>query len=477
MKRIGRWLAAALLVGVQGCAVGPDYRTPALTMPDAWGQRGQPGVTSTTPDLQGWWRQFRDPVLDMLIDRAIARNLDLRVAIANVREARAFRGVAGADQFPSVNASGLYSRVRDSQNVRPLPPGFDSEHHLFLVGLDASWELDVWGRIRRSVEAADATLEASEDNRRDVLVIVLAEVARNFVELRTAQQRLLIAEENIKTQQDVLDLTQVRFNAGLATHVDVSQGRALLATTQAQVPALQATRDQAIHRLAVLVGDAPANLLQQLRPIDHIPSAPPSVPIGLPSDLVRRRPDVRRVERELAAATAQIGVATADLFPRFSLTGTLGVAAIDAGKVFTGASRFSSIGPQMIWPIFAGGRIRANIRVQEARQDATLARYEQTVLGALEETEDALVAYGEEHTRQQRLAEAVDASQVALTLSRELYLHGLVDFLSVLDNQRSLYAAQDQRVQSERTLIVALIAIYKALGGGWEATEEAWPTR
>jgi len=471
MKRIGRWVPILLLVGTQGCAVGPDYRAPALRLPGAWGQRDQPGVTSTTPDLTAWWRRFGDPVLDTLIDRAVAKNLDLKIALANVREARALRGVAGADQFPTINASGAYSRVKDSENSRPLPPGFDPEHHLYLVGLDASWELDVWGRVRRSVEAADATLEATEDNRRDVLVIVLAEVARNLVGVRSAQQRILIAQNNIQTQQEVVDLTRARFDAGLATEVDVSQARALLATTQAQVPALRTERDQAIHRLAVLVGDAPANLLEELRQIDRIPAAPPSVPIGLPSELVRRRPDVRRVERELAAATAKIGVATADLFPRFSLTGTLGVSAIDAGKVFTGASRFSSIGPQMVWPIFAGGRIRANIRVQEAGQEAALARYDQTVLGALEETENALVAYGEEHTRQQRLGEAVDASQVALTLSRELYVRGLADFLTVLDNQRSLYTAQDQRVQSEQTLIVSLIAIYKALGGGWEAME------
>ena len=470
MTRIGRWVVV-LLVGAQGCAVGPDYRPPALTMPAAWGQRDQLGVALTTPDLHAWWGAFGDPVLDSLIERATAKNLDLKVAIANVREARALRGVAGADQLPTINTSGAYSRVRETESARPLPMGFDPEHHLFQVGLDASWELDVWGRVRRSVEAADATLEATEENRRDVLVIVLAEVARNLVEVRSAQQRLRIAQDNIQTQQEVVDLTRVRFNAGLATEVDVSQARALLATTQAQVPALQAARDQAIHRLAVLVGEAPASLLPELRPIDRIPAAPPAVPIGLPSDLVRRRPDVRRVERELAAASARIGVATADLFPRFSLTGSLGVAAIDAGKVFTGASRFSSIGPQMVWPLFAGGRIRANIRVQEARQEATLARYEQTVLGALEETEDALVAYGEEHTRQQSLAEAVDASQVALALSRELYVRGLVDFLTVLDNQRSLYAAQDQRVQSERTLIVNLIALYKALGGGWETME------
>jgi NodT family efflux transporter outer membrane factor (OMF) lipoprotein len=471
MKRLGRRLAVVLVIGVQGCAVGPDYRYPELTMPDAWAQRDQVGVTSAPADLAGWWRRFGDPVLDTLIDRAIAKNLDLKIALANVREARALRGVAGADQFPAVNASGAYSRVKDSENARPLPPGFDPEHHLFLVGLDASWELDIWGRVRRSVEAAGATLEATEDNRRDVLVIVMAEVARNLVEVRSTQQRLLIAQDNIRAQQEVVDLTRARFDAGLATHVEVSQARALLATTQAQVPALQVSRDQTIHRLAVLVADAPANLLSELRQIGPIPAAPPSVPIDLPSDLVRRRPDVRRVERELAASTARIGVATADLFPRFSLTGTLGVAATDAAKVFTGASRFSSIGPQVVWPIFAGGRIRANIRVQEARQEAALAHYERTVLDAIEETENALVAYGEEHTRQQRLAEAVEASQDALTLSRELYLRGLVDFLTVLDNQRSLYVAQDQRVQSERTLVVSLIALYKALGGGWEPME------
>src|SRR5215468_1133361 len=470
-KRIRRWVPILLLVGTHGCAVGPDYRTPTLRLPGAWGQGDQPGVTSTTPDLTAWWRRFGDPVLDTLIDRAVAKNLDLKIALANVREARALRGVAGADQFPAINASGAYSRVKDSESTRTLPPGFDPEHHLFLVGLDASWELDIWGRVRRSVEAAEATLGAAEDNRRDVLVIVLAEVARNLIELRTAEQRLLIARDNIKTQQEVADLTRVRLQAGLATEVEVSQARALLATTQAQVPALQAARDQAIHRLAVLVGDTPANLLDELRQIDRIPAAPPSVPIGLPSELVRRRPDVRRAERELAAATARIGVATAELFPRFSLTGTLGVAATDAGKVFTGASRFSSIGPQVVWPLFAGGRIRANIRVQEAREEAALAHYEQTVLDAIEETENALVAYGEEHTRQQRLAEAVEASQDALTLSRELYLRGLVDFLTVLDNQRSLYVAQDQRVQSERTLVVSLIALYKALGGGWEPME------
>jgi outer membrane protein, multidrug efflux system len=471
LKRIGGWLPVMLLIGFHGCAVGPDYRPPTPHTPSTWGQGDQQGVTLASADLKAWWRQFEDPVLNTLVDRAVGGNLDLKIALAAVRESRALRSVAAADQVPTINAAGAYARVRDSENIRPLPRGFDPEHNLFLLGLDASWELDVWGRVRRSVEGADATLMAAEDNRRDVLVIVLAEVARNLVDVRTAQQRLLIARRNIQTQQDVVDLTRVRMQAGLATEVEVSQALTLLATTRAQVPALQVAQDQAIHRLAVLVGAPPPALLDELRRVDRIPRAPPAVPVGLPSDLLRRRPDIRRVERELAAATAQIGVATAELFPRFSLTGTLGVSAIDAANVFTAASRFSSIGPQVVWPIFAGGRIRANIRAQEARQEAALARYEQTILSAFADTENALVAWGEEHTRQQQLVEAVSASEVALTLSRELYVRGLVDFLSVLDNQRSLYAAQDQRVQSEGVLVVSLIALYKALGGGWEATE------
>jgi outer membrane protein, multidrug efflux system len=243
------------------------------------------------------------------------------------------------------------------------------------------------------------------------------------------------------------------------------------------VPTLEAARDQAIHRVSILVGAPPAALLTELSDADRIPIGPPSVPVGLPSDLLRRRPDIRRAERELATATAFIGVATADLFPRFSLTGTLGVAAFDAADVFTSGSRFASIGPQVVWPLFAGGRIRANIRVQEARQEAALAGYEQTILGALEETENALVAYGNEQNRRGRLAEAVDASRLALQLSRELYVRGLADFLTVLDNQRSVYAAEDQLVQSDRTVAVSLIALYKALGGGWDdASTRELPT-
>jgi len=303
-----------------------------------------------------------------------------------------------------------------------------------------------------------------------VLVILLAEVARNLVEVRGAEQRLAIARQNIGIQLQSVELTRVRFEAGLGTEVDVAQARTLLATTEAQVPRLEATRDASIHRLGVLLGQAPGALLDELRTEHRIPTGPPSVPVGLPSELLRRRADVRRAERELAAATARIGVATADLFPRFALTGTLGVAATDAGDVFTAASRFWSLGPQVVWPVFAGGAIRANIRAQEARQEATLARYKQVVLAALEDTETALVRFGQEQAHREALARAADSSQLAVRLSEELYTRGLQDFLTVLDSQRALYSTEDQLVQSEQAVAANLIALYKALGGGWELT-------
>jgi NodT family efflux transporter outer membrane factor (OMF) lipoprotein len=459
-----------------GCTVGPNYRRPEVPVPATWRQAEQAGVSRGVTTVAAWWQTFQDPVLDRLVQRAVAANLDLKVATARVREARALRSISAADRVPAVSAAGTAARVRDSENALPRPPGFDFEHDLFITGLDASWELDFWGRVRRSVEAADAAVEAAEDAQRDVLVILLAEVARNFTEVRGAEQRLAIARQNIQTQRDSVDLTRIRFEAGLGTEVDVAQARTLLATTQAQVPILEAARDAAIHRLGVLVGKPPGTLVDELRAPDRIPIGPPSVPVGRPSELLRRRADVRRAERELAAATARIGVATADLFPRFTLTGTLGLAATDAADVFTGASRFWSIGPQVVWPLFAGGRIRANIRVEEARQEATFARYEQAVLVALEDTETALVRYGQEQARRRALERTVDASQLAVTLARELYTRGLQDFLTVLDTQRAPYSAQDQLVQSEQAVAANLVTLYKALGGGWEVLLPAQDT-
>ncbi len=339
---------------------------------------------------------------------------------------------------------------------------------LFDAGFDASWEIDVFGGIRRSVEAADADIGASEENLRDVLVSLLAEVARNYLQLRGDQLRLSIAAENIRAQQQTLELTQARYDAGLSNELDVAQAKAQLAGTEAQVPRLESSARQAIHQLGVLLGKDPGALLAELSEQAPIPFGPPEVPVGLPSELLRRRPDVRRAEQELAAATARIGVATADLFPKFFLTGAVGQQSVNFSDITLPESRFYSFGPSISWPVFAGGRIRANIRVQDARQEQAAILYEQSVLNALKDVEDALVAYSKEQQTRKSLKESTEATRKAVDISNELYSQGLVDFLNVLINQRALFQSQDSLAQSDQLVSQNLVALFKALGGGWE---------
>lgn len=478
------------LSALTGCTVGPNYKRPAVAVPASFA--AESSTTQPSVDLARWWTTFNDPALDALIDRAVASNLDLRLATARLREARALRGVAGADLFPDVNVSGSYTRSRASENAFDFDgagggtggggnggganPGFGNfavpgeERDLYQAGFDANWEVDVFGRVRRSVEAANADIGAAVEGRRDALVTLLAEVARNYVEVRGFQRRIDIARANLKTQQDTLELTGARFKAQLISELDVTRADAQVATTAAQIPALEAQRNQAAHRLAVLLGQEPGALLNELFSAAQptIPSGPPEVPVGLPSDLLRRRPDVRRAERELAAATARIGVATADLFPRFSLTGSLGLQSEEFNDLASLDSRFFSIGPSVSWPVFDAGRIRSNIRVQDARQEQALVRYEQSVLTALEDVENALVGYGKERQRRTSLQRAVDANRRSVEMATQLYDRGLTDFLDVLEAQRALFASEDALVQSDRTISTNLVALYKALGGGWE---------
>lgn len=448
-------------------------------MPETWSEMQEDFTTTQPVELTQWWTLLNDFMLDSLIARAVAANLDLRVAEARVREARAARGVVAAEGRPTIDATGSYSRSRRSENAFSSPSSsagngsfggaaFDLESDLFQIGFDASWELDVFGRVRRGVEAAEADIAAAEENRRDVLVTVLAEVARNYVELRGLQRQLAVAHDNIAAQQETVELTQARFQGGITSALDIAQAEAQLATTQSQVPILETAFKQALHGLGVLLGQEPGALLEELSPEAPIPQVPLETAIGLPSDLLRRRPDVRRAERELAAATARIGVATADLFPRFSLTGLLGLQSLDLADLALGSSRFWTTGPGISVPLFEAGRIRANIRVQNARQEQALTQYEKTVLTALEEVENAMVAYAKEQVRRRALAAAVDANSQAVDLANERYTKGLADFLNVLESQRSLYVSQDQLVQSERAVTANLIALYKALGGGWE---------
>src|SRR5467141_3743094 len=457
-----------------GCAVGPNYKRPQVAVPRQWTVAAARGTAATPIEKDDWWSSFQDPELNSLVERSAKQNLDLKLALERVQEARAARGVARSGYFPSID--GAASATRNRQRiVVPAGPQKSTvivpvEYNNFQGGFAASWELDVFGGIHRSAQAATADMAAAEENRRDVLIILLGDVGRVYAQLRGFQRRLEIADKNIKTQQETLDLTSARAKAGLANELDVSRAAAQLESTKAVVPTLVSGIDVSIHRLSVLLGEEPGALRGELEKTGPIPPAGPDVEVGLPSDLLKRRPDIRRAEAQLAAATARIGEAKADLFPRFVLTGTAGRQATQLHDLTLSAGNFFSAGPVITLPLFTGGRIRSNIAVQTSRQREALIGYQSTVLNALEEVENALVSYSQEQERRDRLNEAVSHSQLAVDLATEQYKAGLVDFLSVLDAQRDLYANEDQLVQSQTTVTTNLVGLYRALGGGWSAS-------
>ncbi len=471
-----------LLLALWGCAVGPDYKQPEIKTPGQYKEIGsatQPttrGATqvSVQPDYQRWWTTLNDPTLNGLIERAVKNNPDVLAAEARIREARANRGIQASGLFPDVGAQGGYTHSRLSQNLAGLSafsssggfPGIESD--LWQTGFDATWEINVFGGTRRAIESANYSVQAAQWDRRDVLVSLLAEVAVNYVELRGAQLELKIAQDNLQSQQQTLDLTRRKAEGGLIPYLDVAQQEAVVATTASAIPTFQTTIRQTIHHLGILLGQDPGSLSDELAAPALIPIGPASVPPGLPGELLRRRPDVRRAERQLAAATAQIGVATADLYPKFSITGALGVESQSLKQLFDYTSRDYSIVPGVTWDIFNAGKVSSNIDVQTARQAEALQAYRKAVLQSMQDVEDALVAYNREQVRLQSLQEAVDANERAVDLSMELFQKGSADFLSVLDAQRSLFAAQDSKAQSEQQVSADLVALYKALGGGWD---------
>jgi multidrug efflux system outer membrane protein len=455
-----------LLFVVLGCTVGPNYQKPEGVVPETWGETDRVGITTGPLDVVRWWSLFGDQELDSLINRAVRSNKDLKLAEARVREARAQLKIAGSLAFPFIDTSGSYTRISQSQNILGSQAG--AEYNLFQAGFDATWEIDLFGGVRRAVEAAEADLAASEEDRRGVVVTLLGEVAANYLEVRGNQRRIAIARENIQAERQTLELTRGRYEAGLGNILAVTQSEALLATTEAKIPPLEISVRQAIHRLAVLLGLEPEALLGELLKEGSIPPVPPEVPIGLPSELLRRRPDVRRAECELAAATARIGVATAALFPSFSLTGSLGLLSTKLSDLVTPASRLWNLGSILQWPLFDAGRIRAVIEVQNARQEQTLISYQNTVLTALEDVENAIVSYSKNQETRRSLVAAVQADRRAVEISSELYVKGLVDFLNVLASQQALYQAEDQLVQNEQGVSTDLVSLFKALGGGWD---------
>ena len=469
-------LLAAVALLVTGCiTVGPDYERPATETPDAWYAAAVEGLGEGEATLQTWWNVFDDSKLSDLIERAAEANLELELALWRVEEARALRGVAAGPRVPQVEFTGESSRSQpsDAGPLGELAPegGFDAGNlHDYSIG--AGWELDLWGRIRRSIESADAAVEASVEDYRDVLVSVLAEVALSYVDVRSSQERIRLAEANVEAQQSTLKLTQDRFDAGLVSGLDIAQAESNLANTESLIPLLQTNLRLALNRIAVLLGLPPGAVHAELELAEPVPAEPREVTVGLPADLLRQRPDVRRAERRLASQTARIGVATADLYPTFSLGGFIGVQAVDGSDLLSGDAVTWGIGLPIRWNLFAGGRIRSQIRVEEARTEQALVAYERTVLGALEEAESAMVAYQQELIRRAKLGESVDATERALGLVMTQYTAGLTDFLNVLDTQRSLLNRQDELATSRGQVVKNLVGLYRALGGGWDPDAE-----
>lgn len=479
VRRFWNLSVLGFVVAIASCAVGPDFRSPHMAVPNAWvGQKtaGTSNESVATPapvELVEWWRSFGDPVLTSLVERAIESNLDLRQAEARIRQARSSRGIAASGLWPEIDATGTFRRSGSGGGSNSGSEGRvgaqgGTASNLFQAGLDAAWELDIFGGTRRNVEATGADLQAAVEDRRDVLVSLVAEVGNNYLNLRGFQQQIAIARKNLDAQKHSAEISRKRFEAGYVGKLDVANAYAQVATTESQIPQLQSSAQGAIYNLGVLLGKEPTALGQELTSDTPIPSTPPEIPVGLPSDLMRRRPDIRRAEAQLHAATARIGVATADLFPKFSLTGSAGFSSTDINSLVNWSSRVWSYGPSVTWPIFAAGRIRWNIELQKAVKEQTLAAYEKAVLTALKDVETALVAYSKEQEHRKLLMEAVDNNRNAVDLSMKLYVGGRTDFLNVLTAQRALYVTEEALVISTRNLATELIALYKALGGGWE---------
>lgn len=487
-------LALVLLLsgGLPGCTVGPDFVPPKADTPAQWTlpRQAAPGRVVTTPvRTAAWWKSFDDPTLDRLIARAAAANLDLRQAVLRIAEARAARRIAAAGFWPSLSANGSYARERISEKtaftsllgsigggaghapaggVSGALPGLQNPFGQYQDGFDASWEIDLFGRVRRSVEAAEADTTASVADSQSVLVSLLAEVARVYIDLRATQLRHAILTANLATQRDSLALTRNRRQSGIGNDLDVANAAAEVASTAAELPLETSRISQDINRLSFLLDLAPDALRAELETVKPVPPVPPKVPIGLPADILRRRPDIRAAEAQLHAATARVGVAVADLFPRLTLSADAGFQAEHAGDLANWASHFFSVGPTLDLPIFSAGRREATVHLQDLKAKEAAIAYARTVLSALHEVENALAAYAAEQNRRSALATAVAQNRDALTLARQRYASGVTTFLDVLDAERTLQQSELLMADSTAALSTDLVQLYKALGGGWE---------
>jgi len=447
--------------------VGPDYLPPEIQTPVSW----QKEISYAPYDplnhgtLASWWTTFNDPVLTSLMERAVSENLSLKEALSRVRQARIQRGITRADEFPSVDGTGSMGR-----SYREDMAGDFTGNNSFRLGLDASWELDIFGGVKRSLEVSDAELQATQESYRNVLVSLLAETATNYIQMRSYQSRLSVAEANLKTQEETFDITQWRYQAGLTTGLDVERASANLERTRAQIPSLKSSLEKTKNRIAVLLGGQPGALDIDLDAYTPVPIAPGEIAVGIPADLLSRRPDLRKAERDLAAQTARIGTAEARRYPRISLSGNIGLDSLNLGDLVGTDSLSTGVASGISWPVFKAGAIMRNIELQWERQDQALLTYKAALLTALEDVENALTAYSYELARREHLLKESQAAQRSTEISRAQYSSGLIDFQSVLDTERTLLSSQDQVAQSDAQVILNIVSLYKALGGGWQST-------
>ena len=456
-------IAAAVLAA---CAVGPDYHQPDTKVADKF-EGAEPTSFSNAPNVADFWQTFDDATLTRLVNESLLANHDLRIALTRIKEARALRGESYLDLAPTITAGGGYTNTRTS-SAQALP-GVPREGTFYDAGFDAVWELDFFGRVRRGIEASNAELGAAEAGLHDAQVSVTAEVTRTYFELRGFQQQLEVANRNVVNQRDTLGLAQVLLDAGRGTEFDTARAQAQLSTTLGTIGPLEAAVAVSIHRLSVLIGREPGALTAELAPAKDLPALPGMTAVGNPSDMLRRRPDIRVAERQLAGATARVGIAVADIFPRVTFTGNLGSVSSTYDGLGDSGNDAWTVAPGISWAFLDLGRVKARINASRARSDGALLQYEQTVLRALEDTEDSLVTYTRARDRLVHDQQAVTSSGTASKLARLRYENGSSDFLQVLDAERNQLQTEDRLARSRTEAATSLIAVYKALGGGWES--------
>ena len=460
---------------LSGCTVGPNYHAPDMKVKTRWPKdevssaATRPSLTAGEAPSEEWWKAFNDPHINGLVSRAMKSSYDVKMSADRVLQSRAQNTVVVGRELPNLNAGGTYDYYRRSGPLAAVRPG---DYQWFYYGFDSSWELDLFGGIRRAIESSTASYQATIEASRGVRVTLAAEVVRHYIELRASQRRLKIANDNLRYQEHTLSITRQRLAAGVVTDLDVSRATSLVAATRATIPPLKSDEKRSIRSISVLLGEDPDSLVAELSAPAPIPSPPHRLSVGLPADLLRRRPDLRQAERQLAAATSRIGVATADLYPHLSLLGNLGAHDVQTSDLFTWSRRHAGIGPSISWNIFDAGRTRARIDVEKASTAEAIAHYEKTLLDAVAETENEMTGLNNERDRAQSLRESVDANRQSVSIGSQLYLRGITDFITVLDAERSLATSEDALALSDEAIGIHAVSLCKALGGGWTTTEQ-----